>query len=79
MKTNDGNDKAVVVITGAGRREGIGFELARQLGARGMTVVITARSAEAARARADELAQEGLDVVGEPLDVASTRPPPAAM
>lgn len=61
----------VVVVTGAGRREGIGFEVARQLAQRGMTVVLTARKKSDAEARARELSKDGTEVVAEELDVAS--------
>lgn len=61
---------SVVVITGASRKEGIGFEVARQLATRGMTVVLTARDPRAAEQRASELRAEGLDVSGGTLDVA---------
>lgn len=65
----DANFNAVAVITGAGRKSGIGFEVARQLGTRGITVVLTARDGAAAKARAGELAGLGLPVAGEALDV----------
>jgi NAD(P)-dependent dehydrogenase (short-subunit alcohol dehydrogenase family) len=59
------------LVTGAGRAEGIGFEVCRQLGARGYTVFLTARSLDTARARADDLALKGLDVRPLALDVTS--------
>lgn len=59
----------LAVVTGAGRTAGIGFEVARQLGALGITVILTARDGGAAKARADELAGLGLPVVGRVLDV----------
>jgi len=57
------------VVTGAGRATGIGFEVARQLAQRGMRVLLTARRLEDAEARSAELRAEGLDVVGQALDV----------
>jgi NADP-dependent 3-hydroxy acid dehydrogenase YdfG len=39
--TNDG--KRMAVVTGAGRASGIGYEVSRQLGQAGMTVVLTGR------------------------------------
>jgi NAD(P)-dependent dehydrogenase (short-subunit alcohol dehydrogenase family) len=43
----------VAVVTGAGR--GIGLEVCRQLAERGMTVVLTARDPEKAKAAAEQL------------------------
>jgi NAD(P)-dependent dehydrogenase (short-subunit alcohol dehydrogenase family) len=68
--TSTQQERPWAVVTGAGRREGIGFEVCRQLAARGMTVVLTARDGKAAVTRAAELEREGLDVRGERLDVA---------
>jgi NAD(P)-dependent dehydrogenase (short-subunit alcohol dehydrogenase family) len=59
--------RKVALVTGGSR--GLGFVLARELGKRGMRVVICARDeAELDRAR-DTLAAEGLDVVALPCDV----------
>ncbi|MFG3708666.1 SDR family NAD(P)-dependent oxidoreductase [Micromonospora sp. NPDC047670] len=57
----------VAVVTGANR--GIGKEVARQLAARGDTVLLTARDANKAAAAADELAATGGTVVPYRLDV----------
>ncbi len=62
--------KSIAVITGASRREGIGFEVARQLGARGFTVVVTARTGATAAGRVADLVRERLDAMAETLDVA---------
>lgn len=56
----------VALVTGAGRSQGIGCEVARQLAGRGFEVVLTARTEDQARARANELGVHGF-----PLDVTS--------
>ncbi len=61
------NDKKVALVTGANR--GIGLETARQLGQTGITVVVAARSLDAATETAEKLKSEGLDVVPVQLDV----------
>ena len=61
------NDKKVALVTGANR--GIGLETARQLGQNGITVVVAARSLDAATETAEKLKAEGLDVVPVQLDV----------
>lgn len=55
----------IVVVTGANR--GIGFEIVRQLAARGADVVLTARSAEAGRQALAKLPRDR--VTFHPLDV----------
>ena len=57
----------VAVVTGGNR--GLGPEIARQLAALGITVVLTARDEAKANAAAEELQSEGLDVHAKPLDV----------
>lgn len=52
-------NKKIALITGANK--GIGKEIARQLGAAGMTVLIGARDAERGAAAADELTAGGAD------------------
>ena len=52
-------DKKIALITGANK--GIGKEIARQLGAAGMTVLIGARDAERGEAAAAELREGGAD------------------
>jgi NAD(P)-dependent dehydrogenase (short-subunit alcohol dehydrogenase family) len=59
----------VAVVTGAGR--GIGLEVCRQLAERSMTVVLTARDPEKAKAAAEHLVGEGLDVIPKALDVSN--------
>jgi NAD(P)-dependent dehydrogenase (short-subunit alcohol dehydrogenase family) len=57
----------VAVVSGANR--GIGFEVCRQLAHRGLTVVLTSRSAAKGRAAVKALAEEGLAVDFHLLDV----------
>ena len=59
----------VAVVTGANR--GIGFEICRQLAHRGLTVVLTSRSAAKGRAAAKVLHDDGLEVDYHLLDVTS--------
>lgn len=60
-----------VVVTGANR--GIGFEISRQLAARGAQVVLTARNAEAGEAAVEKLAAKNLNVRFHALDVTSPK------
>lgn len=65
----------VALVTGAGAPDGIGFATARVLGELGATVAVAATSARA-RARADELTEQGidaLDVVGDLTDEEQVR------
>ncbi|WP_297608933.1 SDR family oxidoreductase [Nocardia sp.] len=55
------------LITGANK--GIGYETARQLAARGITVLIGARDADLGRTAADKLKAEGADAIFVQLDV----------
>jgi NAD(P)-dependent dehydrogenase (short-subunit alcohol dehydrogenase family) len=55
-------------VTGANR--GIGLEICRQLGRRGLRVILTSRNAELGRTACRQLADEGLDVHYAELDVA---------
>jgi len=59
--------KKVALITGANR--GIGFETARQLGQKGVTVVVGARTLKAAEETASKLKAEGIEAVPLKLDV----------
>jgi NAD(P)-dependent dehydrogenase (short-subunit alcohol dehydrogenase family) len=60
-------NRRVALVTGANR--GIGLEICRQLARKGARVVLTARDPGRGQAAAEQLAQEGFDVVFHPLDV----------
>jgi NAD(P)-dependent dehydrogenase (short-subunit alcohol dehydrogenase family) len=62
-------DSKVALITGANR--GIGFETAKQLGEKGVTVVVGARKLSAAEETAAKLKASGIDAYGIQLDVTS--------
>jgi NAD(P)-dependent dehydrogenase (short-subunit alcohol dehydrogenase family) len=70
------NDKKIALITGANR--GIGFETARQLGQKGITVIVAARTQAAAEETASKLKSEGLDVFPIQLDVTNEKDRAAA-
>jgi NAD(P)-dependent dehydrogenase (short-subunit alcohol dehydrogenase family) len=61
------NEKKIALITGGNK--GLGFEMARQLGHAGVTVVIGARDPKKGEAAAEKLRGEGLDVQFVKLDV----------
>ncbi len=61
----------IVVVTGANR--GIGFEMCRQLAARGADVILTARSKDAGKMAAKKLAAQKLIVHFQLLDVSSRK------
>ena len=60
------SEKKVALITGANR--GLGFETARQLGKKGVTVVVAARTLDAAQKTARTLQGEGIDAFAVQLD-----------
>ena len=53
------NVKKIALITGANK--GLGFEMARQLGRAGVTVVLAARDPQRGEAATRKLRNEGLD------------------
>lgn len=61
--------KTAALITGANK--GIGYQTARQLGQRGMTVLLGARDAERGAAAEATLREEGIDAHAVALDVSS--------
>ncbi|WUJ68748.1 SDR family oxidoreductase [Kribbella soli] len=61
------NQNEVALVTGGNK--GIGHEIVRQLGQRGLTVYLAARNPEMGSAAAAELKDEGLDVRFVQLDV----------
>ena len=61
------SDKKVALITGANR--GIGFETAKQLGATGVAIVVTARKLSVAEETAAELEKLGVEAYPLQLDV----------
>ena len=63
----------VALVTGVGRKEGIGFEICRQLAQKGLSVVLTARTAKQADELAGILEHEGSTVTGLQLDIATEK------
>jgi NAD(P)-dependent dehydrogenase (short-subunit alcohol dehydrogenase family) len=69
MMTEAPSVKRTALVTGANR--GIGFEVCRQLAAKGLRVILTARDASAGEKAARELARSGGDITFQTLDVSS--------
>ena len=67
MSNSTGNARKVALITGANK--GIGFEITRQRGRSGMTVLLGARNSKQGEASAAILRGEGIDVHTRPLDL----------
>ena len=61
----------VALITGA--NQGIGFEIARQLGKQGIVVLVSARNKQKGLAATETLLQEGIQAQGLILDVTDQR------
>jgi NAD(P)-dependent dehydrogenase (short-subunit alcohol dehydrogenase family) len=61
------SNQRIALVTGANR--GLGFEISRQLGGLGFTVLIGARSEDQGTTASQELRDEGLDVQAVRLDV----------
>ena len=59
----------IALITGVGRKEGIGYTTAKLLGSEGFKVIVTARSLEKAAPLAESLRSEGIDAESEALDI----------
>jgi NAD(P)-dependent dehydrogenase (short-subunit alcohol dehydrogenase family) len=62
-------EKKIALITGANR--GIGFETARQLGQKGIKVLLGARTEKLGKEAADKLKEQGLDIEFLLLDVSN--------
>lgn len=61
--------KKIALITGAGRRQGLGFATAKQLGKLGYHVIISARKLEQVLPLAGELTTEGSSAEGIKIDL----------
>jgi NAD(P)-dependent dehydrogenase (short-subunit alcohol dehydrogenase family) len=68
--------KKIALVTGANR--GIGLETARQLGQKGVTVVVGARTLKSAEETAGKLKAEGIDAFPVKLEVTSAQDREAA-
>lgn len=71
-------NKKIAVITGVGRKEGLGYATAKALSKEGFHVVITARNGENVKQFEKELQEEGLDVAALQLDVSNEKSVTAA-
>lgn len=61
----------IALVTGANRERGLGFETCRELCKKGMRVLLAARDEAQAKAAAQRLAKDGLEVLPVGLDVAN--------
>src|SRR5258708_12374216 len=75
LKRQDMTSNCVALVTGANK--GLGQEVARQLGRRGMTVLLGCRDRTRGETAAAELLAEGLAVAPPPLDVTQSTHPHA--
>ena len=64
------SEKKIALITGANR--GIGFETARQLGQKSVSIIVGARTLKAAEEASSKLKAEGIDAYPVQLDVTSS-------
>jgi NAD(P)-dependent dehydrogenase (short-subunit alcohol dehydrogenase family) len=71
MSTSEVPALRVVIVTGAGARQGIGFAACQRLARDGCCVAVTDIDARAATASAAELVDEGFDAVAFEADVGS--------
>jgi NAD(P)-dependent dehydrogenase (short-subunit alcohol dehydrogenase family) len=73
MTTNGNEDLRgrIALITGVSRKEGLGFEVGRQLGKRNVTVILTARDVKKAQALAGALRDQKIEAEAHALDVTS--------
>jgi NAD(P)-dependent dehydrogenase (short-subunit alcohol dehydrogenase family) len=62
--------KKIALITGANK--GIGFETAKQLGKKGITIIVAARNAENGHTAINKLKENGIDAEFLQLDVTNT-------
>ncbi len=63
------NDR-IALVTGANR--GLGFEICRQLGSQGHTMIVASRDPDKGEAAAERLRAEGIDAHAQQLDVADS-------
>jgi NAD(P)-dependent dehydrogenase (short-subunit alcohol dehydrogenase family) len=61
----------IVLITGVSRKEGLGYETARQLATQGYRVIVTARDYQKVAALAEEMRNESLDAEPMALDISN--------
>lgn len=61
----------IVLITGVSRKEGLGYETARQLAGLGYKVIITARDYRKAEQLATAMQQDDMDAVAMELDISN--------
>jgi len=69
MADNGQKLRRVALVTGANK--GIGLEIARGLGERGLTILVGARNADAGEAAARSLREQGIDAAAVQIDVTS--------
>lgn len=63
--------KNIALITGSGRRGGLGFETAKQLGQKGYYVILSGRSIEKLKPLVLDLASQEIEVSAVELDITS--------